>query len=67
MPFSPKRVITLKGKLGDEYDKYMIVSAVDSSLILGITEGKISALNDSSFVKGEPTVHAGILEDGSYI
>lgn len=67
MPFSPKRVISLKGKIGDEYDKYMIVSATDSSLILGISEGKISALNDSSFVKGEPTIHAGVMEDGSYI
>jgi splicing factor 3B subunit 3 len=45
----------------------MIVSAVDSSLILGVTEGKISALNDSSFVKGEPTIHAGTMMDGSFV
>jgi hypothetical protein len=67
MPFSPTRVITIKEKLGDIYDKYMIVSATDSSLILGITDGKISALADSSFVKGEPTLHAGTMEDGSFI
>jgi splicing factor 3B subunit 3 len=67
MPFKPTRVITLKAKIGEELDKFLIVSAVDSSLILGINEGKISSLNDSSFVKGEPTVHAGTMEDGSYV
>lgn len=67
MPFKPTRVLTLKAKLGDEFDKFLIVSAVDSSLILAINEGKISSLNDSSFVKGEPTIHAGTMEDGSYI
>ena len=67
MPFMPVRVHTLKAKRGDEYDKFLLVSALDSSLILGITEGKISSLQETSFVKGEATIHAGTMDDGSNI
>lgn len=68
MPLKPVRVMTLKGHERDStMDKFIIVSFEDSSLILGIEDGKISAIEDSGFTKGEPTLHAGLMEDGSYV
>ena len=45
----------------------MIVSFADSSLILSIYEGKISSVAESGFQKNEATLHAGLMDDGSYI
>jgi hypothetical protein len=67
MPFKPVRVMSFKSKLEDEYDRYLIVSSIDISLILGINDGKISSLGDSDFVVCEPTVHVSTLHDGSYV
>jgi len=44
MPLKPVRVMTLRAKIGDALDKYLIVSFADSSLILGINAGKISSI-----------------------
>jgi len=67
MPLKPTKVMTLKGKPGEKLDKYLIVSSADQSLILGINEGKISSITDSSFQKNEPTIHVGLMEDGTYL
>lgn len=67
MPLKPVRVMTLKARLGDVLDKYLIVSFQDSSLILGINAGKISSVQDSGFLKSEPTLHVGVMLDGSYV
>mmetsp|Transcript_5527 Transcript_5527/g.9417 ORF Transcript_5527/g.9417 Transcript_5527/m.9417 type:complete len:232 (-) Transcript_5527:1602-2297(-) len=67
MPFLPKRVITVRASREEETHKYMIVSSADSSLILGINEGKISTVQDSGFIKVEPTIHVSVMEDGSYV
>jgi splicing factor 3B subunit 3 len=47
MPLKPIKVITIKHD--SMYDKYVIVSFIDSSLILGINDGKISSVHDSGF------------------
>ena len=61
MPLKPTKVMTLKETPGDKLDKYLIVSSADQSLILGINEGKITSISDSSFIKNEPTVYVGIM------
>ena len=67
MPLKPVRVLTIKSKTTDTLDKFLIVSFEQTSLILGINEGKISSVPDSGFCKDEPTLHAGVLSDGSFI
>lgn len=71
MPLKPTRVMTLRNRRAGEdsnlYDDFMIVSFAESSLILSIREGKISSVQDSGFTKSEPTLHAAVLEDGSYV
>ena len=67
MPFKPTKVMTLKAKLTDEFHQYLIVSSIDSSLILSINDGKISSVGDSNFAVGEPTVHVCTMHDGSFI
>jgi len=49
MPLKPVKVMTLRGLATSEYDQYMIVSFVDSSLILSINDGKISSVSDTGF------------------
>jgi splicing factor 3B subunit 3 len=67
LPFKPTRVMTLKQNIGESLDKYLIVSSIDSSLILGVTEGKISSISETNFVKNEPTIHVCTLEDNSHV
>ena len=67
MPLKPVRVLTIKATTSDSLDKYLIVSFEQTSLILGINEGKISSVTDSGFCKDEPTLHAGVLADGSFV
>lgn len=47
MPLDSQRVFTLKGNKNDENHKYLVVSFLDSTLVLGITEGKITSIQDS--------------------
>jgi len=44
MPLEPQRVFTVKANKNDEYHKYLIVSFMDSTLVLGIMEGKITSI-----------------------
>lgn len=44
MPLDPQRVFTLKANQNDEFHKYIVVSFLDSTLILGIMEGKITTI-----------------------
>lgn len=68
MPLDPTRVITLKANHDDDTHKYLIVSFADSTLVLSVSEGKITTVADSAgFQKSAPTVHAQLLEDGSMI
>jgi hypothetical protein len=67
MIFTPRRVITVKSMRTEDHHKYMIVSSDESSLVLGINEGKISTVTDSGFIRTEATLHVGLMEDGSFI
>ena len=49
MPLKPVKVMTLKAEKDSTLDKFMIVSFVDSSLILGIEDGNISSVSDTGF------------------
>ena len=60
-------MMTVKGKIDDLYDKYMIVSFQSSTLVLSIGSEKVSEVKDSGLVDNERTLHVGILEDSSYI
>ena len=67
MPRKPLRVLPLKEKIGDDYDKFLVVSFSTSSLILGVNEGKITSLSDTEFHRDAPTLHLCLLYDGSYV
>jgi hypothetical protein len=67
MPDKPHNVISIKEKVGDKLDKYMIVSFHSSTMVLSIAEEKVSVVTNSGFYNTEKTLHAGILEDNSYI
>lgn len=67
MPNKPVNIITVKSKIYDLYDKYMIVSFPQSTLILSIGEDKVAEEKYSGFYTNERTLHAGILEDNSYV
>ncbi len=67
MPQKPHKVMTIKGKLDDPFDKYMVVSFQTSTLVLSIETERVSEVKDSGFADNEKTLHIGILEDNSYI
>ena len=58
--------MTLKAKIGDVLDKFLIVSFADSTSVLSPNEGKIAPAKGSGFQENQPTLHVGTLEDGSY-
>ena len=49
MPRKPTRVMTLKAKIGDVLDKFLIVSFADSTSVLSPNEGKIAPAKGSGF------------------
>lgn len=67
LPIEPTKIITLKGKRGDQTHKYLIVSSVDKTLVLSVTDEKIVPAQDCGFQKAAPTLHAEVLEDGTFI
>jgi len=67
MPKKPVNVITVKGKITDVFDKFMIVSYHDETIVLTIGEQTVSQVKDSGLVDNERTLHVGILEDNSYV
>lgn len=67
MPGKPLKVMTLKGKIEDPHDKYMIVSFPQQTLVLSIGDEKVTEVVNSGFYSNERTLHSGILEDNSYV
>jgi splicing factor 3B subunit 3 len=67
MPKKPVKVMTIKGRTDDPYDKYMVVSFQDSTLVLSIGTEKVTQVMDSGLADGERTLHVGIMEDNSYV
>lgn len=71
LPLKPERVISLrspfKAETESKFDDFLLVSFAESTLVLAIRDGKISTAQDTGFQKSEPTLHAGVLADGSFI
>ncbi|CDW71789.1 splicing factor 3b subunit 3 [Stylonychia lemnae] len=67
MPQKPINVMTVKGKIDDIYDKYMIVSFQQQTLVLSIGQEKVTEVKDSGLTDEESTLHVGILQDNSYV
>lgn len=66
LPGEPIGVWSIKEKITDEYDKYIVVSFINATLILGISD-KISEITNSGFDKKNSTLHIDIMCDNSYI
>lgn len=71
LPLKPERIMSLRSPQKQEpeskFDDFLLVSFAESTLILAIRDGKITSAQDTGFQKSEPTLHAGVLVDGSYI
>ena len=66
LPGKPIAIWTLKGSMTDEFDKYVIVSFTSATLVLSIGE-KVSEIKDSGFDLKKPSLHVGLMEDGTFI
>lgn len=53
--------------MDDSYHKFMIVSFVETTLVLKITNDKVSQIHDSGFQVKEATLHTNLLEGGIFI
>jgi|LauGreDrversion4_2_1035121.scaffolds.fasta_scaffold33373_3 splicing factor 3B subunit 3 len=67
MPQKPLKVMTIKGKIDDAFDKYMVVSFQNATLVLSIGTEKVTEVKDSGLADNERTLHVGVLEDNSYV
>ena len=66
MPGKPIGVWTLKADLSHQYDKYMIVSFINATMVLSIQD-KVVEVPDSGFDTKKQTVHVALLEDGAVV
>ena len=62
----PINVWALKEKIEDDYDKYLVISFINATLILEIGD-KITETNNSGFDTKNSTILINILSDNSYI
>ena len=53
MPQKPLRVMTVKGKTEDPFDKYMVVSFTSATLVLSIGTEKVTEVKDSGLADNE--------------
>jgi len=66
MPDSPTGIWTLKEKFGDDFDKMMVVSFEDKTLVLEIGD-TIKQLSDTGIDNSTNTILAHLLQDDSMI
>jgi splicing factor 3B subunit 3 len=66
MPDVPTGIWTIKERFGDDFDKYMIVSFEQATLVLSIGS-KVSEITDSGFDNQVSTLHSHLLQDDSII
>jgi hypothetical protein len=67
MPGQPLYVTTLQSDPTSAFHKFMIVAFQESTLVLAVSNDKVSQVTDSGFVTTEQTVHATMLEGGIFI
>lgn len=66
LPGKPLAIWTLKGDVNDKFDKYVIVSFQNATLVLSI-EDKVKEVSDSGFDLKKPSLHVGSLIDNTFI
>ena len=66
LPGEPIAIWTVKEKVEDIFDKFIIVSFINATLVLGIGD-KISEITNSGFDTKNSTIHVGIMSDNSFI
>jgi len=66
MPGHPSAVWTIKERLDSEFDRYIIVSFTNATLVLSIGE-TVEEVMDSGFLGTEPTLSVALLLDNSMI
>lgn len=66
LPDTPTGVWTIKEKYGDDFDKLLLVSFEQNTLVLSIGS-KIGEVHDSGFENKTNTILAGLLSDDSMI
>lgn len=66
LPGKPLAIWTLKGDIIDTYDKYVIVSFQNATLVLSIEE-KVREVHTTGFDLKKPSLHVNILADNTFI
>eukprot|EP00331_Platyophrya_macrostoma_P014712 CAMPEP_0176466066 /NCGR_PEP_ID=MMETSP0127-20121128/37668_1 /TAXON_ID=938130 /ORGANISM="Platyophrya macrostoma, Strain WH" /LENGTH=347 /DNA_ID=CAMNT_0017859157 /DNA_START=152 /DNA_END=1191 /DNA_ORIENTATION=- len=64
LPAKPISVWTIKGKCTDQYDKYIILSFPNGTLVLSIGEN-VKEIYDSGMETSKSTIYVGLLEETS--
>ena len=65
LPGKPLAIWTLKADVNDKFDKYVIVSFQNATLVLSIEE-KVKEVSDSGFDLKKPSLHVGLLIDNTF-
>jgi len=66
LPGKPLAIWTLKSDVNDVYDKYVIVSFQNATLVLSI-EDKVREVHTTGFDLKKPSLHVNILMDNTFI
>ena len=66
LPGNPSCVWTVKQKRDSPYDRYIIVSFTDVTLVLSIGD-TVEEVLDSGFLATSPSLHIQLMEDDSYM
>lgn len=66
LPGRPSAVWTVRGKQGDLFDRYIIVSFSNATLVLSIGD-TVEEVADSGFLASAPTIEVALLADNALI
>ena len=66
LPGRPSAVWSVKEKFGDEFDKFIVVSFTNATLVLSIGEN-VEEVPDSGFLASVPTIEVVILADDALL
>ena len=66
LPAGATATWTVKGNVSDEYDKYIVVSFANATIVLAVGE-TVEEIQDSGFIGTVPSIHVGQLGLDSFI
>lgn len=66
LPGNPTAVWTVKKRIDDEFDAYIVVSFVNATLVLSIGE-TVEEVTDSGFLGTTPTLSCSLLGDDALL